>query len=62
MSDRYTSMGKEILRDGAHFADALSPAAAEAIVLMLNRGVLFTNTVSQAEAYLVLSEIHGVAA
>lgn len=32
----YTTMGKEVLADGAHFADAMSPEDADRIALAMN--------------------------
>lgn len=36
MTDIYTAAGKQVLRDGQHFADATSPEAAEMIVRAMN--------------------------
>lgn len=36
MTDLYTSTGKQVLRDGQHFADAASPEVAEIVVRALN--------------------------
>lgn len=36
MPDRYTAHGKQVLRDGKHFADAVTPEAAAEIVRCLS--------------------------
>lgn len=37
--NRYTSAGKEVLRDGSHFADACSPDDAATIATAMNAGL-----------------------
>jgi hypothetical protein len=36
MTDRFQSCGKEILRDGKHFADCLTPDDAETLSVVCN--------------------------
>ena len=45
----YSSCGKQILRDGAHFADAATTDIAAALVLVLNGQVLFGPYVPAAQ-------------
>lgn len=59
MSERFTTCGKEILRDGEHFADMRSPGAAVAAALLFNRGVLICQNVDEAEFALVREELWG---
>lgn len=40
VSGRARWMGKEVLLDEKHFADAVSPGAAEVICIFLNQGLL----------------------
>ena len=57
MSERFTASGKQVLHDGEHFADACSPAAAEAIVIMLNKAVLLSGSVTDGEVDIVTREL-----
>lgn len=59
MSERFTACGKEVLRDGEHFADMKSPGTAEAAAIMFNRGVLVCQSVSEAELALLREELWG---
>lgn len=57
----YISCGKQVLRDvghgPGHFADMVCNAHAEALVVLLNKGVMFTSEASEAEAELVRSAL-----
>lgn len=55
----YTACGKEILRDGEHFADMATPGAAIAAAIMFNRGVLVCQSVNEAEMALLREELWG---
>lgn len=46
----YTAVGKQILRDGQHFADMVDPAKARALAIVLNHSqVLFAPEVPTAD-------------
>jgi hypothetical protein len=57
MPERFTSCGKEVLRDGQHFADALHPRAAEAVAIMLNKGRFICRDITEDEFALVREEV-----
>lgn len=59
MSERFIACGKEILRDGEHFADMATPGAAVAAATLFNRGVLVCQSVSEAEMALLREELWG---
>lgn len=59
MSERFTTCGKEILRDGKHFADMNTPGAAVAAAIMFNRGVLVCQSVTEAEMVALREELWG---
>ncbi|WP_298164993.1 hypothetical protein [Novosphingobium sp.] len=59
MSERFTTSGKEILRDGEHFADMATPGAAVAAAIMFNRGVLVCQSVTEAEMAVLREELWG---
>lgn len=57
MSERFTSCGKEILRDGEHFADMATPGAAVAAAIMFNRGRFVCRDLTEEEFALVREEL-----
>jgi len=59
VTERFIACGKEVLRDGEHFADMRSPGAATAAALLFNRGVLICQNVDEAEFALVREELWG---
>lgn len=49
MHDRFTTSGKEVLRDGKHFADVTSPEIAAALADVLNGQVLLNVAPERAD-------------
>ncbi len=49
MSERFIACGKEVLRDGEHFADAASPQIAAALADVLNGQVLLNVAPERAD-------------
>lgn len=49
MSERFTTCGKEVLRDGEHFADAASTEIAAALADVLNGQVLLNVAPDRAD-------------
>jgi hypothetical protein len=45
----YTACGKQLLRDGQHFADLIGPAEAEALANVLNGQVLLDMPLEQQQ-------------
>lgn len=57
MSDRFTSCGKQVLKDGEHFADARNPGTAEAITIMLNHGRVFSGDITDGDVRVMREEL-----
>lgn len=60
MSERFIACGKEVLRDGEHFADMNTPGAATVAALMFNRFITATyHDLTEDEYALVRGELRG---
>lgn len=53
MVEPFSSMGKQVLLNGEHFADVRDPEAAQAVTILLNKGRLLSMDTTDAEVALV---------